>query len=37
MEWAEKSVHGMKAMGFVNVDFKRYRGMSHESSPEVII
>ena len=35
MQWAEKSVEGLKAMGFTAVKFKRFSGMGHESYPEV--
>ncbi|CAF0899059.1 unnamed protein product [Brachionus calyciflorus] len=34
LQWSEMTVKLLKTIGFSNVNFKTYRGMSHSSSPE---
>jgi lysophospholipase II len=35
LEWSKKSAQLLKTLGFTNVEFKTYRGLSHSSSMEV--
>lgn len=36
LQWSEMTIKLLKTIGFTDVNFKTYRGMSHSSSPEVI-